>query len=515
VCSLENAAIDIFYHSSAETLRTPVSGYLLSFPISLQHGREYVQVRYGPRDAFRQALANPGNGAQEKAAAPAASLELTIGLSTRPPWECTLCRVKCTSQETLQGHAQGKKHRSKARAAAKAQAEKEGGVKGDAQEGDTKEETGAVSEVVIDGKKGGDAAGGGDAGQDEEAKGGEKEKKKRKKEAVGEMAGEVDGIKKGGAEAAEKKKGKKHRKEAAKSREADGGAVKDGGAPEGKAKKEKKRTSEDGDLAEKERKKKSKKENTERLGFVGIDEGVSEKGRDAEDAVLPVVAEETNGAVEKKSKKRKKGDASKEATESEGNEHINDGKASTAPEQQGAAEQSQGNLESKGKKRKAGKALDEKQYWEELAKEGRKKKQGQAPAEGEEPRPEHELENDSSGGKNGSTAGVVAAAEGEEGGREVLGAPSVGEGKSAKKKKEKKKKAEANGAGLEEGLEAMGDDKSSNGKGTKIANWSAPSSKAKAGEVAIKLGKLRKEIQAVLQEVRDPRYSWGATSVSP
>jgi len=38
-------------------------------------------------------------------------------LATKPPWDCACCGVKCTSQETLLGHAAGKKHRSKARGA--------------------------------------------------------------------------------------------------------------------------------------------------------------------------------------------------------------------------------------------------------------------------------------------------------------------------------------------------------------------------------------------------------------
>ena len=38
-------------------------------------------------------------------------------LNKGPPWDCQCCGVKCTSQETLMGHAQGKKHKSKSRTA--------------------------------------------------------------------------------------------------------------------------------------------------------------------------------------------------------------------------------------------------------------------------------------------------------------------------------------------------------------------------------------------------------------
>ena len=42
-------------------------------------------------------------------------------LSKQPPYECACCKVKCTSWETLVGHAQGKKHKSKSRSAYAAQ----------------------------------------------------------------------------------------------------------------------------------------------------------------------------------------------------------------------------------------------------------------------------------------------------------------------------------------------------------------------------------------------------------
>ena len=38
-------------------------------------------------------------------------------LAKSPPWDCSCCKVKCTSVETLMGHASGKKHKSKSRSA--------------------------------------------------------------------------------------------------------------------------------------------------------------------------------------------------------------------------------------------------------------------------------------------------------------------------------------------------------------------------------------------------------------
>ncbi|KAI5070673.1 hypothetical protein GOP47_0015016 [Adiantum capillus-veneris] len=42
-------------------------------------------------------------------------LDVSLGLSKRAPWSCSLCNVKATSQDTLLLHSQGKKHKSKVR----------------------------------------------------------------------------------------------------------------------------------------------------------------------------------------------------------------------------------------------------------------------------------------------------------------------------------------------------------------------------------------------------------------
>ncbi|XP_050220544.1 UBP1-associated proteins 1C [Mercurialis annua] len=43
-------------------------------------------------------------------------VDITVGLSDRPPWYCSLCNTKATSKQALLIHADGKKHRAKARA---------------------------------------------------------------------------------------------------------------------------------------------------------------------------------------------------------------------------------------------------------------------------------------------------------------------------------------------------------------------------------------------------------------
>lgn len=38
-------------------------------------------------------------------------------LSTKPPWHCKICKVTCTSYETLLGHSSGAKHKRRVKAA--------------------------------------------------------------------------------------------------------------------------------------------------------------------------------------------------------------------------------------------------------------------------------------------------------------------------------------------------------------------------------------------------------------
>lgn len=69
--------------------------------------------KYGPKGQSK-----PSNGAQGKADKPKlnADVDINVGLSTRPPWFCSLCKTTTTSKQTLLLHADGKKHRAKAKA---------------------------------------------------------------------------------------------------------------------------------------------------------------------------------------------------------------------------------------------------------------------------------------------------------------------------------------------------------------------------------------------------------------
>ncbi|KAM5547302.1 UBP1-associated proteins 1C [Rosa sericea] len=86
-------------------------------------GRETVQghtqciteaEKYGPKG---QVKASNGGGAKpNKDSKQQADFDITVGLSERPPWFCSLCNTNATSRQTLMLHAEGKKHRGKARA---------------------------------------------------------------------------------------------------------------------------------------------------------------------------------------------------------------------------------------------------------------------------------------------------------------------------------------------------------------------------------------------------------------
>ncbi|KAJ8467088.1 hypothetical protein OPV22_029640 [Ensete ventricosum] len=69
--------------------------------------------KYGPKDQGKAS-----QKAQEKPDKPKpnADVDVNVGLSSRPPWFCSLCNTNTTSKQTLLLHADGKKHRAKARA---------------------------------------------------------------------------------------------------------------------------------------------------------------------------------------------------------------------------------------------------------------------------------------------------------------------------------------------------------------------------------------------------------------
>lgn len=69
--------------------------------------------KYGPKGGSKSSVLK----LKSSQAHPSGDVDLSIGLSTHAPWNCSLCKVNATSYETLEGHSQGKKHRAKAKAA--------------------------------------------------------------------------------------------------------------------------------------------------------------------------------------------------------------------------------------------------------------------------------------------------------------------------------------------------------------------------------------------------------------
>ncbi|KAJ3671137.1 hypothetical protein LUZ60_008563 [Juncus effusus] len=70
--------------------------------------------KYGPKHNGIPTQKTP-NSKSEKPK-PNSDVDINVGLSSRPPWYCSLCKTTTTSKQTLLGHADGKKHRAKARA---------------------------------------------------------------------------------------------------------------------------------------------------------------------------------------------------------------------------------------------------------------------------------------------------------------------------------------------------------------------------------------------------------------
>ncbi|KHG16926.1 putative C16C10.8 [Gossypium arboreum] len=70
--------------------------------------------KYGPKGQGK--TPSGSNSKPNKQTKEKPDIDINVGLSQRPPWFCSLCNTKATSQQTLLLHADGKKHRAKARA---------------------------------------------------------------------------------------------------------------------------------------------------------------------------------------------------------------------------------------------------------------------------------------------------------------------------------------------------------------------------------------------------------------
>ncbi|KAL6881994.1 hypothetical protein ACP4OV_011466 [Aristida adscensionis] len=107
--------------------------------------------KYGPKGQNK-----PSNAAQGKADKPKpnADVDINVGLSTRPPWVCSLCKTTTTSQQTLLLHAEGKKHRAKAKAFHASQ-KQANGIEQTPDNKETVDVTAVESKQVNGGKSGG------------------------------------------------------------------------------------------------------------------------------------------------------------------------------------------------------------------------------------------------------------------------------------------------------------------------------------------------------------------------
>ncbi|KAK4793414.1 hypothetical protein SAY86_023849 [Trapa natans] len=72
--------------------------------------------KYGPKGQSKVSNGTPGKQNSKDPKKQQPEIDIKVGLSSRPPWFCSLCNTKATSEQTLLLHADGKKHRAKARA---------------------------------------------------------------------------------------------------------------------------------------------------------------------------------------------------------------------------------------------------------------------------------------------------------------------------------------------------------------------------------------------------------------
>ncbi|KAL6316579.1 hypothetical protein AAG906_018834 [Vitis piasezkii] len=67
--------------------------------------------KYGPKGQGKALNGTPAKAKSDSKQRP--EVDITVGLSERPPWFCSLCNTKATSKQALLLHADGKKHQAK------------------------------------------------------------------------------------------------------------------------------------------------------------------------------------------------------------------------------------------------------------------------------------------------------------------------------------------------------------------------------------------------------------------
>ncbi|KAM6583527.1 hypothetical protein CsatB_010529 [Cannabis sativa] len=72
--------------------------------------------KYGPKGQGQGKGTNGSAAKPNKDGKQQPDFDISVGLSERPPWFCSLCNTNATSKQTLLLHAEGKKHKARARA---------------------------------------------------------------------------------------------------------------------------------------------------------------------------------------------------------------------------------------------------------------------------------------------------------------------------------------------------------------------------------------------------------------
>ena len=144
-----------------------------------EHEKYALSITKPGQEHLMSAAANKEQGGGGPAGGGGGAVVGEDFLSKSPPYECACCKVKCTSWETLVGHAQGKKHKSKSRSAYAAQGKGPDGkpLPKEEEKREEEEQEAAAKKAEDDADAG---AGGGEENAADESP--VKEKRKRDKE---------------------------------------------------------------------------------------------------------------------------------------------------------------------------------------------------------------------------------------------------------------------------------------------------------------------------------------------
>ena len=145
-----------------------------------EHEKYALSITKPGQEHLMSAAANKEQGGGGPAGGGGGAVVGEDFLSKSPPYECACCKVKCTSWETLVGHAQGKKHKSKSRSAYAAQGKGPDGkpLPKEEEKKEEEEQEAAAKKAEDDADAG---AGGGEENAADESPVKDKKEKKEKK----------------------------------------------------------------------------------------------------------------------------------------------------------------------------------------------------------------------------------------------------------------------------------------------------------------------------------------------